>query len=60
MNLTVIYIKKYKIIIGHWSTLGFQQKNNFISIDTGCAWGNKLTAIKISNNKKIKKYEIKC
>ena len=52
--------KKYKIIIGHWSTLGFQQKNNFISIDTGCAWGNKLTAIKISNNKKIKKYEIKC
>ena len=52
--------KKYKIIIGHWSTLGFKRKNNFISIDTGCAWGNKLTAVEILNNNEIKKYDIKC
>lgn len=52
--------KKYKVIIGHWSTLGYKEKNNFISIDTGCAWGNKLTAIKILKDKKIKKIQIKC
>ena len=52
--------KKYKIIIGHWSTLGYQEQNNFISIDTGCAWGNKLTAIKISKEKDVKKYQVKC
>ena len=51
---------QYKIIIGHWSSLGFQNKNNIISIDTGCAWGNKLTAIKISKNANIKKYEVSC
>ena len=51
---------KYKIIIGHWSTLGFQNKHNIISIDTGCAWGNKLTAVEISKNTDLKKYEVSC
>ena len=53
-------LKKNKIIIGHWSTLGFQIKKNIISIDTGCAWGNKLTAIKVDDVNNIKKYQINC
>ena len=52
--------KEYKTIIGHWSTLGFRETGNLISIDTGCVWGNKMTAIKIEKNKNIKRYEIKC
>ena len=52
--------KEYKTIIGHWSTLGFLETENLISIDTGCVWGNKMTAIKIEKNKNIKRYEIKC
>ena len=52
--------KGYKTIIGHWSTLGFRETGNLISIDTGCVWGNKMTAIKIEKNKNIKRYEIKC
>ena len=52
--------ENYKVIIGHWSTLGYRNKGNFISIDTGCSWGNKLTSIKILKNKKVKKIEIKC
>ena len=47
-------------IIGHWSTLGFQNRHNIISIDTGCAWGNKLTAVEISKNTDLKKYEVNC
>ena len=51
---------RYKIITGHWSTLGFKETKNVISIDTGCVWKNKLTAIKILNNKKVVKYDIQC
>ncbi|MDD4913921.1 MAG: symmetrical bis(5'-nucleosyl)-tetraphosphatase [Methylococcales bacterium] len=36
-----------KIIFGHWSTLGFYQDYNCISIDTGCLWGGQLTALKL-------------
>ena len=53
-------IKKYKTIIGHWSSLGYFENKNLISIDTGCAWGRELTAIKLLQNKKIKQYQIKC
>ncbi len=36
-----------RIIFGHWSTLGFYQKNNCICLDTGCLWGGQLTALKL-------------
>ena len=51
---------KYKVIIGHWSTLGFRETKKIVSIDTGCVWGNKLTGIEILKNKKIKKFQVKC
>ena len=53
-------LNEFKMIIGHWSTLGYYEKNNFVSIDTGCAWGKKLTAIELKNNKKVKKYQVTC
>jgi bis(5'-nucleosyl)-tetraphosphatase (symmetrical) len=34
----------YKIIFGHWSTLGFYEDKNVVAMDTGCVWGGKLTA----------------
>ena len=32
------------IIFGHWSALGLHYENNTICLDTGCVWGQKLTA----------------
>lgn len=34
-----------RIFCGHWSALGIIQRNNVISLDTGCLWGGQLSAI---------------
>jgi bis(5'-nucleosyl)-tetraphosphatase (symmetrical) len=34
-----------KIICGHWSALGLQQRENVFALDTGCLWGGQLTAM---------------
>ncbi len=35
------------IAFGHWSTLGFLQRPDIISMDTGCVWGGCLSALKL-------------
>ncbi len=34
-----------QVVFGHWSALGLQHRNNVFSLDTGCLWGGKLTAM---------------
>ena len=34
-----------RVICGHWSTLGFSDRNGVIALDTGCVWGGALTAL---------------
>lgn len=41
----------YKIIFGHWSTLGFYKDKNVVATDTGCVWGGKLTAFCLETQK---------
>ena len=35
------------VVCGHWSTLGFVEGGDFISLDTGCLWGGDLTALRL-------------
>ena len=37
--------KKYRVLFGHWSTLGQSKVNNVFALDSGCLWGGKLTAL---------------
>jgi bis(5'-nucleosyl)-tetraphosphatase (symmetrical) len=38
-----------RIIFGHWSALGLIQREKIIGIDTGCVWGQQLTAIQLDS-----------
>ncbi len=37
------------IIAGHWSALGLYVSPNFVGLDTGCAWGQQLTAMRLED-----------
>ncbi len=39
------------IVFGHWAALGLHLGKTRIGIDTGCVWGGKLTAIRLSDRK---------
>lgn len=38
-----------EIIFGHWAALGLFQKKNIIGLDSGCFWGNALTALRLED-----------
>jgi len=38
------------IVFGHWSSIGLQRHANLIGLDTGCVWGGKLSAIRLSDH----------
>jgi len=37
------------VICGHWSTLGFIQRQGLIALDSGCVWGGCLTAVRLED-----------
>ena len=36
-----------RIVFGHWSTLGYFSNAEVTSLDTGCVWGDRLTALRL-------------
>lgn len=38
-----------RIVFGHWSTLGLQQRSDMLALDTGCVWGGALTAVNLDD-----------
>ena len=51
--------QKWRIVFGHWSAVGFQNMGNVISLDSGCVWGGKLTAVRLDSNK-LEVFSVKC
>lgn len=40
-----------KILFGHWAALeGQAEEQNVVALDTGCVWGNSLTALRLEDN----------
>lgn len=47
-----------KIIFGHWAALGHYLAKNIYALDSGCVWGGKLTAMKLSDEPEF--YQVGC
>lgn len=39
-----------RIIFGHWSALGLMLRDDAVCLDTGCVWGDKLTAMRLQDD----------
>jgi len=40
-----------QIIFGHWSTLGLHASKDVVALDSGCLWGNALSAMRLADRK---------
>ena len=40
------------VAFGHWSTLGLIDRPNLLSLDTGCVWGGRLTAVRVDGGRR--------
>ena len=55
-----IKCSKWRIVFGHWSALGYFQKNNIISLDSGCVWGGKMTAVRLDSTFQAPYWQLDC
>ena len=51
---------QWKIVFGHWSSLGFFRENNIIALDSGCVWGGCLTAIELDGEEPGRHWQVSC
>ncbi|WP_233847572.1 symmetrical bis(5'-nucleosyl)-tetraphosphatase [Paraburkholderia sp. HD33-4] len=38
------------VVFGHWAALGLMLRDNLIGLDSGCVWGEKLSAVRLAVN----------
>lgn len=48
------------IAFGHWSTLGLMNRPDAICLDTGCAWGGSLSAMRLGANGERELIQVPC
>lgn len=41
--------RSMNLIFGHWSALGIYQSRGINALDSGCVWGNRLTAMRLED-----------
>ena len=49
-----------RILFGHWSTLGYLHTDNVWSLDSGCIWGGRLTAVSVRKRKPPRLFQVDC
>ncbi|MGE0639270.1 MAG: symmetrical bis(5'-nucleosyl)-tetraphosphatase [Thermoanaerobaculia bacterium] len=42
-----------EIYFGHWAAAGFRRGDGWFCLDSGCAWGGKLTAIRLEDDEVV-------
>ncbi|WP_201319880.1 symmetrical bis(5'-nucleosyl)-tetraphosphatase [Burkholderia sp. E168m30] len=36
------------VVFGHWAALGLMLRDNLVALDSGCVWGNQLSAVRLA------------
>ena len=49
----------WRVIFGHWSSLGFMRSADAIGLDSGCLWGGQLTAYRLDEHAE-KPFAVSC
>ena len=39
------------VICGHWSAIGLRAEENLLALDSGCLWGQKLSAVRLEDRR---------
>ena len=47
----------HTVLFGHWAALGLHIEQNLLGLDSGCAWGRQLTAIRLEDRAV---YQVEC
>jgi bis(5'-nucleosyl)-tetraphosphatase (symmetrical) len=47
-----------QVAFGHWSTLGWLDRPDVLSLDTGCVWGGRLSALRINESRLVGRHEL--
>ena len=55
-----IFSGNSQLIFGHWAAIkGKTKKENIFGLDTGCVWGDKLTIMRLEDNKRFQIKRVK-
>ncbi|HEX3130834.1 MAG TPA: symmetrical bis(5'-nucleosyl)-tetraphosphatase [Thermoanaerobaculia bacterium] len=46
------------VVFGHWAALGLWMDDGLAGLDSGCAWGRELTALRIDDGKLIQQHSV--
>lgn len=42
------------VVFGHWAALGLMLRDNLVALDSGCVWGNRLSAVQLAEDPKVR------
>ena len=42
-----------EIVFGHWAAAGFRRGAKILALDSGCAWGGQLTAVRLEDGERV-------
>ncbi len=48
------------VAFGHWSTLGWLDRSDLWSLDSGCVWGGCLTAVRVDTGLAFERIQVHC
>lgn len=48
------------IVFGHWAALGYHREPGIYGLESGCSWGNQLTALRLDGRHEVFSIDCRC